>query len=118
MPPDSRLGRGGPVTVETKAWRTPVLDGFMKAGYQLGFSQVDPSDPDQVGECVGIYRAEPTLGSYGHDVPASMQYNSPTPFIFLKSTFCFYRYTLLHVLRIHVPGGLQSVIHTHIEHAP
>ncbi|XP_045138114.1 glucose dehydrogenase [FAD, quinone]-like isoform X2 [Portunus trituberculatus] len=47
--PGKRLGRGGPVTVETKAFRTPVLEGFMKAGYQLGFSEVDPSDPDQVG---------------------------------------------------------------------
>ncbi|MPC89331.1 hypothetical protein E2C01_084271 [Portunus trituberculatus] len=52
-----RLGRGGPVTVETKAFRTPVLEGFMKAGYQLGFSEVDPSDPDQVGECASIYGA-------------------------------------------------------------
>ncbi|KAG7165721.1 Glucose dehydrogenase [FAD quinone]-like 9 [Homarus americanus] len=41
-------GFGGPQTIENKRWRTKVSDGFLKAGKQLGYRIVDPSDPDQI----------------------------------------------------------------------
>ncbi|XP_071530363.1 glucose dehydrogenase [FAD, quinone]-like [Panulirus ornatus] len=42
-------GFGGPLVVEKKRWRTRVLGGFLKAGKQLGYKIVDPSDPNQNG---------------------------------------------------------------------
>ncbi|KAK8374629.1 hypothetical protein O3P69_012537 [Scylla paramamosain] len=42
-------GFGGPLVVENKKWQTPVVGGFIKAGEQLGYKRVDPSDPDQIG---------------------------------------------------------------------
>ncbi|KAK3849309.1 hypothetical protein Pcinc_043932 [Petrolisthes cinctipes] len=48
-------GYGGPVTVENKRWRTKVIDGFLRAGQQLGYRVVDPSDPDQIGFSVVDY---------------------------------------------------------------
>ncbi|XP_071533017.1 glucose dehydrogenase [FAD, quinone]-like [Panulirus ornatus] len=42
-------GYGGPLSVENKRWRTQIIDGFLKAGRQLGYRIVDPSDPDQIG---------------------------------------------------------------------
>lgn len=53
LPAARRLGRGGPVVVERKEFRTRVLGGFLRAGRQLGYRAVDPSDPDQVGEYAG-----------------------------------------------------------------
>nr|XP_053657257.1 glucose dehydrogenase [FAD, quinone]-like isoform X1 [Cherax quadricarinatus]XP_053657258.1 glucose dehydrogenase [FAD, quinone]-like isoform X1 [Cherax quadricarinatus] len=42
-------GYDGPVTVENRVWRTPALEGFLRAGKQMGYDIVDPSDPDQIG---------------------------------------------------------------------
>lgn len=39
--------------MERKEFRTRVLQGFLRAGRQLGYRPVDPSDPDQVGKCAG-----------------------------------------------------------------
>ncbi|XP_071552854.1 LOW QUALITY PROTEIN: glucose dehydrogenase [FAD, quinone]-like [Panulirus ornatus] len=42
-------GYSGPLIVENKKWRTKLCSGFLKAGQQLGYGLVDPSDPDQIG---------------------------------------------------------------------
>ncbi|XP_045604676.2 glucose dehydrogenase [FAD, quinone] [Procambarus clarkii] len=54
-------GYGGPLTVENKKWSTPVLKGWLKAGRQLGYNLVDPSDPDQIGFSVVDFTSRNSL---------------------------------------------------------
>ncbi|XP_042214795.1 glucose dehydrogenase [FAD, quinone]-like isoform X1 [Homarus americanus] len=42
-------GRGGPLVVDDKRWRTPLSRGFLKAGLELGYNIVDPNGPEQIG---------------------------------------------------------------------
>ncbi|XP_071522739.1 glucose dehydrogenase [FAD, quinone]-like [Panulirus ornatus] len=42
-------GFGGPLAVEDKSWYTPLLNGFLKAGQQLGYNVIDPNGPEMIG---------------------------------------------------------------------
>ncbi|XP_066966830.1 glucose dehydrogenase [FAD, quinone]-like [Macrobrachium rosenbergii] len=42
-------GKGGPLVVDDKRWWAPLLNGFLKAGEQLGYRTIDPNGPDQIG---------------------------------------------------------------------
>ncbi|XP_069986833.1 glucose dehydrogenase [FAD, quinone] [Penaeus vannamei] len=42
-------GFGGPLTVEDKHWYTPLLNGFLKAGQQLGYNVIDANGPEMIG---------------------------------------------------------------------
>ncbi|XP_045121245.1 glucose dehydrogenase [FAD, quinone]-like isoform X2 [Portunus trituberculatus] len=42
-------GRGGPLGVEDKRWWTPLLEGFLQAGKELGYKVIDPNGPEQIG---------------------------------------------------------------------
>ncbi|XP_069180994.1 glucose dehydrogenase [FAD, quinone] isoform X2 [Procambarus clarkii] len=48
-------GFGGPLTVENKKWRTPIVQGWLKAGKLFGYNTVDPSDPNLIGFSVVDY---------------------------------------------------------------
>ncbi|ROT81369.1 putative glucose dehydrogenase [Penaeus vannamei] len=43
-------GFGGPLTVEDKHWYTPLLNGFLKAGQQLGYNVIDANGPEMIGD--------------------------------------------------------------------
>ncbi|XP_069950744.1 glucose dehydrogenase [FAD, quinone]-like [Cherax quadricarinatus] len=42
-------GYGGPASVETKRWGTPIMNAILKAGQQLGYQIIDPNGPEQIG---------------------------------------------------------------------
>ncbi|CAL4063113.1 unnamed protein product [Meganyctiphanes norvegica] len=42
-------GKGGPLTVVNKKWKTPLADGFLEAGRQLGYNTVDSNANEQIG---------------------------------------------------------------------
>nr|XP_053656743.1 glucose dehydrogenase [FAD, quinone]-like [Cherax quadricarinatus] len=46
---DGYHGFGGPQTVENKKWNSTVAEAFVKAGQQLGYPEVDPNGPEQIG---------------------------------------------------------------------
>lgn len=52
MPTVEYHGFGGPLAVEDKSWYTPLLNGFLKAGRQLGYNVIDPNGPEMIGELV------------------------------------------------------------------
>ncbi|XP_069958460.1 glucose dehydrogenase [FAD, quinone] [Cherax quadricarinatus] len=45
-------GTAGPLSVDDKRWSSTVLDGFLKAGQELGYDVVDPNGPEQIGFAV------------------------------------------------------------------
>ncbi|CAL4113234.1 unnamed protein product, partial [Meganyctiphanes norvegica] len=42
-------GKGGPLTVTNKKWRTPLAAAFLKAGRQLGYNTIDANAKEQIG---------------------------------------------------------------------
>ena len=48
-------GRGGPLTVQSKTFITPVTKAFLDAGEELGFPIVDENAGRQIGEFISVH---------------------------------------------------------------
>ncbi|CAG0898446.1 unnamed protein product [Cyprideis torosa] len=51
-PPGEFHGSGGPLTVSSKRWKTPLGRAFVEAGITMGFDEVDVNGPKQTGFAV------------------------------------------------------------------
>jgi len=45
-------GTGGPVPSQTKEFHTPLYDYLLDAGRELGYDEIDASDPRKIGKAV------------------------------------------------------------------